>query len=183
MSDPGYGPPVDPLDAVCKAYKDCQRCARGAHGDTCIGEFIKYKYGYKNGDAICKDQPGTCGRSLCECDAMFARQHAPVTDHFKVQYHMFWSTTYDYPMWDPKNDDSQCPRGGGGDYEPECCGGRTTPFILFNTVNKKCCPGGKVVLDNQKCPSGKPAVQGSKPKGSGGRGQGKDDGYQGGYGK
>jgi len=54
-------------------------------------------------------------------------------------------------MWDPKNDNSQCPRGGGGPYEPECCGGNTTPFVLFNTVNKKCCPDGKVKLDNQSC--------------------------------
>ena len=23
MSDPGHGPPIDSLDAVCKAYKDC----------------------------------------------------------------------------------------------------------------------------------------------------------------
>merc|ERR1712176_1360409 len=178
MSDPGYGPPVDPLDAVCKAYKDCVKCAKMTHGDMCIGEFVKYKYGYKNGDAVCKDKAGTCGRSLCECDAMFARQHAPVTGHFKNEFHMFWSTTAGYPMWDPKNDDSQCPRGGGGVYEPECCGGYTTPFVLFNTVNKKCCPGGKVVFDNQRCPGGKPDGQG-KPAGQGGKpGQG---GNKGGY--
>merc|ERR1712227_1065424 len=28
MSDPGHGPPVDALDTVCKAYKDCVKCAR-----------------------------------------------------------------------------------------------------------------------------------------------------------
>ena len=41
MSDPGYGPPVDALDAVCKRYKDCVKCARMAHGEMCIGEFVK----------------------------------------------------------------------------------------------------------------------------------------------
>ena len=41
MSDPGHGPPVDALDTVCKAYKDCLKCARMQHGDTCIGEFVK----------------------------------------------------------------------------------------------------------------------------------------------
>jgi len=50
MSDPGYGPPVDSLDAVCKEYKDCLKCARMKHGDSCIGEFVKYRYGYKNGE-------------------------------------------------------------------------------------------------------------------------------------
>merc|ERR1712141_207489 len=37
MSDPGHGPPVDSLDAVCKAYKDCVKCAKMEHGDACIG--------------------------------------------------------------------------------------------------------------------------------------------------
>ena len=55
MSDPGHGPPVDALDTVCKQYKDCQKCARATHGDSCIGEFVRYKYGEKNGDKFCKD--------------------------------------------------------------------------------------------------------------------------------
>ena len=54
MSDPGHGPPVDALDTVCKAYKDCVKCARMEYGDMCIGEFVKYKYGYKNGEAVCR---------------------------------------------------------------------------------------------------------------------------------
>merc|ERR1712207_44026 len=65
MSDPGHGPPVDALDTVCKAYKDCLKCARMEHGDTCIGEFVKYKYGYKNGDAVCRNNLGSCERDLC----------------------------------------------------------------------------------------------------------------------
>ena len=28
MSDPGHGLPVDALDSVCKAYKDCVKCAK-----------------------------------------------------------------------------------------------------------------------------------------------------------
>ena len=28
MSDPGHGLPVDALDSVCKAYKDCVKCAQ-----------------------------------------------------------------------------------------------------------------------------------------------------------
>ena len=54
MSDPGHGPPVDALDTVCKAYKDCVKCARMEYGEMCIGEFVKYRYGYKNGEPVCK---------------------------------------------------------------------------------------------------------------------------------
>jgi hypothetical protein len=151
MSDPGHGPPVDALDTVCKAYKDCVKCARLTHGEQCIGEFVKYKYGYKNGAPICKDAAGTCGRSLCECDAMFAEQHVGAKDVFQNKYHMFWSTNEGGAMWDPENDPDACPHNGGGPYEPECCGGHDTPFVLFNSVNKKCCPNGKVKLDNQSC--------------------------------
>merc|ERR1712226_1449900 len=62
MSDPGHGPPVDPLDTVCKAYKDCVKCAR-------------MEYGEKDGDKYCKDNQSGCGRSLCECDLAFAKAH------------------------------------------------------------------------------------------------------------
>ena len=75
MSDPGLGRPVDALDAVCKQYKDCQKCARDEFGELCIGEFVQYKYGQSGGQKICKDTPGTCDRKLCECDLQFAKAH------------------------------------------------------------------------------------------------------------
>ena len=45
MSDPGFGPPVDKLDSVCKQYKDCNKCAREKFGESCIGELVEYRYG------------------------------------------------------------------------------------------------------------------------------------------
>ena len=45
MSDPGFGPPVDRLDSVCKQYKDCNKCAREKFGESCIGEIVQYRYG------------------------------------------------------------------------------------------------------------------------------------------
>jgi len=153
MSDPGHGPPVDALDTVCKAYKDCLKCARMEHGDTCIGEFVKYRYGYKNGDAVCKNNLGSCERDLCECDAMFAKAHVAKKDVFDVKYHMFWSTTNNYPMWDPANDASLCPSGGGGVFEPQCCQAddKSTPFIWFNAASKTCCSDGRVVASANQC--------------------------------
>ena len=50
----GFGRPVDELDSVCKAYKDCLKCARREFGDMCIGEFVKYDYRIKNGQVKCK---------------------------------------------------------------------------------------------------------------------------------
>ena len=40
---------------------------------------------------------------------MFAREHPAAKDVFQNKYHMFWSTTSGYEMWDPKNDASACP--------------------------------------------------------------------------
>jgi len=142
MSDPGYGPPVDALDAVCKEYKDCVKCARLQFGEMCIGEFVKYKYGISNNEVRCKNKANSCDRALCECDAMLARKHVGVKDVFTEDHHYWWAPN----GWDPKNDhDSLCPRGGGGD--PQCCTNqdKTSPFIIYNADNKKCCEDGRAV--------------------------------------
>jgi hypothetical protein len=154
MSDPGYGPPVDALDSVCKEYKDCVKCARMKHGDSCIGEFVKYRYGYKNGEAVCNDKANSCKRDLCECDAMFARKHVSKTHVFDSQYHMFWSTNNGGTMWDPKSDPAgHCPRGGGAQYIPECCQPKNGdgPAVLYNSATKACCNDGRVVKDVNQC--------------------------------
>ena len=96
---------VDALDTVCKQYKDCQKCARATHGDTCIGEFVRYKYGEKNGDKFCKDDAGSCERNLCECDLQFAKNHVAKKDVFNKDYHLFWGNG-----WEPKDN---CPRATG----------------------------------------------------------------------
>lgn len=134
MSDPGHGPPISPLDAVCKQYKDCQKCARMAHGDMCIGEFVRYKYGQKNGDKFCKESPGSCGRALCECDLQFAKNHVSVAHHYSDDYHMFWSQT----GWNPEENCTPTP---GGPVDPQCCGRQDGPFSLYNALSKSCCAG------------------------------------------
>ena len=136
MSDPGFGPPVDPLDAVCKAYKDCQKCARAEHGNSCIGEFVRYKYGERNGDKYCRGRPGSCDRALCECDLQFAKAHVAKAHVFDKDFHLFWSTRPN--GWEPKDN---CPRGGSGPYDPQCCGRPDGPFALYNAANHVCCAG------------------------------------------
>ena len=141
MSDPGHGPPIDALDKVCKAYKDCLKCARMQYGESCIGEFHAYEFGRKRKEMVCRDNPAdgqlqACRRKLCECDAQFARNHVGQAHVFDPDYHLFWSTLPN--GWEPKDN---CPRGGGGPYTPECCGTPTTPDILFNGATRQCCAG------------------------------------------
>jgi len=143
MSDPGHGPPKDALDTVCKAYKDCLKCARQEHGDSCIGEFTRYKFELDS-DVTCQDKKNSCKRQLCECDAMFARDHVKQKHVFNMDYHMFWSST----GWDPKEN---CPQGGGGIYVPECCGGSGKPFYLYNSANHVCCANGKPAKSESQC--------------------------------
>ena len=73
MSTMGKGAPLDALDAVCKAYKECQKCARQQFGEMCIGEFVRYGLNFDNGSPVCTDEGNSCGRALCECDKKFAQ--------------------------------------------------------------------------------------------------------------
>lgn len=138
MSDPGHGPPVDALDTVCKKYKDCLKCARAAHGEMCIGEFVKYKFSlrqYNNGNGMCQDTAGSCPRHLCECDAMFAQEHVAQAHVFTTDYHMFWSTLPN--GWEPQE---ACPRGGGTPSTPQCCVAPDGPAVMFNADTHTCNP-------------------------------------------
>jgi len=150
MSEPGVGPPIDALDQVCKQYKDCLRCAREEFGEMCIGEFQRYSYGGKRkGDIFCRNKPeygqdAACKRKLCECDLAFAKNHVSQTHVFNKEKHMFWSTY----GWEPKD---ECPRVGGGPYQPKCCGTATGASLLYNSVNHKCCADGSVVHNSNQC--------------------------------
>ncbi|CBY36747.1 unnamed protein product [Oikopleura dioica] len=130
MSDPGYGPPVDELDTVCKHYKDCAQCAKKKHGDECINEFKKYKFSesfYEKGNAsMCKNEANSCERDLCECDFAFAKAHVQAIGSFVTDYHLFWTETGWYP-------EDNCPKTGGtAPVTPECCFSPTGPAVLYN---------------------------------------------------
>ncbi|CBY36593.1 unnamed protein product [Oikopleura dioica] len=134
MSDPGYGRPVDPLDVVCKQYKDCQKCVKMQFGEQCIGEMVKYKWRTSGSGVVCVDKPGTCKRNLCECDLDYAKKMPEQLGHFNSDYHLFWSTT----GWDPRGDTGSCLKTTGVS-EPECCGPPTGPLTIFNSLSKQCC--------------------------------------------
>lgn len=74
LSGMGAGKPVDVFDKICQDYKNCQKCAREEHGETCIGEFINYPMDTTHGKVLkCKSKGGSCERELCECDKKFAQ--------------------------------------------------------------------------------------------------------------
>ena len=74
LSQMGAGKPVDVFDKICQDYKNCQKCAREQHGETCIGEFVEYAMDTTQGKLLkCKSKGGSCERELCECDKKFAQ--------------------------------------------------------------------------------------------------------------
>jgi len=137
MSDMGKGAPVDALDSVCKQYKECLKCARDEHGEMCIGEFVRYGMRTpRNDEPSCTDDAGSCGRSLCECDKMFAQRHVATVDVFNNDYHDFWSTT----DW-MDNKENVCVPRGGGSADPQCCGAPDSFSVIYNANNHQCCDG------------------------------------------
>ncbi|CAG5109909.1 Oidioi.mRNA.OKI2018_I69.chr2.g4378.t1.cds [Oikopleura dioica] len=105
FSHPTNGLPVDALDLSCKAYKDCLKCASDIYGELCKPELEYYNFRSFLSFALraqeCTDSEGTCARTLCECDARFAKAHADAVGVFNENYHMFWSTS----GW---NSDNEC---------------------------------------------------------------------------
>ena len=35
LDAPGFGRPINPLDALCKSYKNCIKCIQRSHGEAC----------------------------------------------------------------------------------------------------------------------------------------------------
>ena len=66
------GPAMDEIDAICKSYKQCLKCAQEQHGTNCVPEFINnnptdfYNVDIrKNRKTItCLDAPNSCNRKF-----------------------------------------------------------------------------------------------------------------------
>ena len=147
MSKMVKGKPVDGLDNKCKAYKDCQKCVREKHGDTCIDEFVRYTWQFATeNDAFISSNPaGSCERELFECDLQFVKDIFAQKEQFSNVYHEFWSETgFD------REDESSCPSGGSTPVQHESCGGDTKPYFWINLNKSKCCDGN-VVGANDQC--------------------------------
>ena len=87
MTATTHGHPVDELDALCKEYRDCLKCAQAENPDAWSaqggceatrleynwddasdsGEFCNFFINDKN------NKKNQCRRDICECDVMFAK--------------------------------------------------------------------------------------------------------------
>jgi len=138
MSDMGSGAPADDLDKVCQEYKNCQKCAREQHGETCIGEFIRYKMRIESGvEPKCNSKADTCERHLCECDKAFAQAHANKRGFFNNAYNRF-NKNFD------EDELGICQPGTSqGLNDPQCCNSLAgdKPFVMYNSNRQQCCDG------------------------------------------
>ena len=135
MSEIGHGKPVDALDSACRLWKDCQKCVRENHGDTCIGEFVKYtwKFSSKLQTFVMMNQPGTCERELSECDLKFVYNTYNNKDLYNDQYNYF------YGGFDKNDRQDSCTSTPGNPVEHQCCGGYTSAWYWMSTNKQQCC--------------------------------------------
>ena len=95
---------MDKLDAACRNYKRCQKCASDKYGEDCIGELTEYDYvsfGGQNGTPLqhvrIGGDPGSCEQAIFECDHRFALDMA--------EYHIVnlnYTTGSSLSNWDRK---------------------------------------------------------------------------------
>ena len=139
----GHGHPVDSLDTACKAYNDCQNCARNHYGDGCVSERQPYSYSLLpiDGEQVCMDSKDTCKRSLCECDLAFAKASAQAKSVWDHKYHVLWSGR-------PQD----CPVSNSP-VDMKCCrdADKSSAFLWYNANNKQCCANGEVKKIGELC--------------------------------
>ncbi|CBY12908.1 unnamed protein product [Oikopleura dioica] len=141
LAQGGYGKPQDNIDRSCKDFKQCYRCLNEEFGDTskgCAGEESGYRFdlitnadGSK--DVQCTNRPGSCRRSICECDLQLARALSKYESEWDESLHSF-KGGFDR--------DAKCVKPvGNGTPILECCGDKTT--FPFNTPRREnqCCDG------------------------------------------
>lgn len=74
----GKGPALDNMDRACLKFHQCQRCLGIDKGKEC-NHLSTYDIRLVENSvtsqrsAVCQDEPGSCGRNLCECTIAFAK--------------------------------------------------------------------------------------------------------------
>nr|Q7T2Q4.1 RecName: Full=Acidic phospholipase A2 2; Short=svPLA2; AltName: Full=PA2-II; AltName: Full=Phosphatidylcholine 2-acylhydrolase; Flags: Precursor [Bungarus flaviceps flaviceps]BAC77656.1 phospholipase A2II precursor [Bungarus flaviceps] len=66
----GGGTPVDELDRCCQTHDNCYGEAEKL--TKCSPYYKTYKYDCSEGKLTCNDAPGSCERSVCDCDRVAA---------------------------------------------------------------------------------------------------------------
>merc|ERR1712039_20934 len=134
MSEMGRGAAVDGLDSACRRWKQCQKCVRQKHGDSCIGEIVSYtwKFSARQQEFQILNPNGSCPKELGECDLQLVKEQFTNRDYYDS------SNNYFYGNFD-KDDDSNCVKAVGPPVDHECCGGWSMAYTWMATHNRKCC--------------------------------------------
>ena len=154
MSKRGKGKPVDALDAVCKAHKECLHCASEVYGanrgDRCLGDNVQYSnaVGWNSSkfESFCTfHDADTCERAICECDKAFFNALFAVKESYNQQYHTF------YGNFD-STDQANCPSSFSSSNK-NCCNNadKSTSFKFYNANKQQCCNDGSLQELGQLC--------------------------------
>jgi len=138
----GKGPAMDELDGVCRSQYQCHKCVSMDLG--CDPDRTPYKVQFKGRkgalqkEIICRDEEGTCGRAMCECDKNMAENLDTV--FFKENAHngFYWldkknkkrNPVFDY--------EGTCLTPGASP-QPDTCCGNFPDVVPYNAATKDCC--------------------------------------------
>jgi len=146
----GAGQPVDEIDSACKRHKECIQCALADFDQSVCPWWKPYKMTAMVDDItgekhlVCNDKPGYCKRSLCECDAQFARDlYAQRKNYNRDNHHRYGTIDTDQAC--KANSYRGGGNGGNGGGKNlsgtnQCCGSYPKRFP-FNTGKAMCCDG------------------------------------------
>lgn len=165
----GKGPAMDTIDGICRSQYQCHKCVEMEYG--CSPDLNPYTVqfkGRKNAlqkEVICRDDEGTCSRSICECDRNMAENLEDVWFAANIHNGFYWkdrrnakkNPTFDY--------EGTCNASGLSAVPDSCCG-NFPDVVPYNQASKGCCvssEGPKLFdsMTSECCSSGEIANIGS----------------------
>jgi hypothetical protein len=97
LKDPaGNGKPMDNADNACRKHSRCHTCASQDFGDDKCDIFRTYKFEAiedpvtKARHITCLNEPGSCKRAVCECDAQLAYDLKEAEMSWNILHHKRW---------------------------------------------------------------------------------------------
>lgn len=137
----GKGPAMDELDSLCRAQYQCHKCVQMDTG--CDPDNTPYTIQFKGKkamvkDVICKDEVGTCGRTMCDCDRNMANNLEKVWFNAGLHNSFYWGDKKNKKRNPYFDYEGTCVNTGMSAQPDACCG--TFPDVLpYNQASKDCC--------------------------------------------
>jgi len=92
----GNGKPMDQADNACRKHSRCHTCAQKDFGEDKCDLFRTYKFSAtedpvtKERHITCLNEPGSCKRSVCECDVQLAYDLRDAEMSWNILHHKRW---------------------------------------------------------------------------------------------